>query len=256
MPSFILWGDRLRTRLREALYIGLFDALPLLRDPMLMLMVSLLSFLPVLFIFVFAGAGGAAIQSLVGAIVLTFSFTGLNAASSVYFNKHWFRFQDMFVASPVSPATYALGLSLGTLVVSIPAVLLSFGVLLVASFPGVVEVGLALGASIMLWLVMVFIGFALGTSTKNVRRANSLPQILGIVLGFLPPVYYPLDRLPGFLQPVALLIPTTHAAQLAKSYFGLVAMSTFDTLLSWGFLTGSVALTAFIAVRRAHWVDP
>src|SRR3990170_3581900 len=118
MPSFILWGVRLRTRLREALYIGLFDSLPLLRDPMLMLMVSLLSFLPVLFIFVFAGAGGAAIQSLVGAIVLAFSFTGLNAASSVYFNKHWFRFQDMFVASPVSPATYALGLSLGTLVVS------------------------------------------------------------------------------------------------------------------------------------------
>jgi len=114
---------------------------------MLMLMVSLFAFLPVLFIFVFAGAGGAAIQSLVGAIVLAFSFTGLNAASSVYFNKHWFRFQDMFVASPVSPATYALGLSLGTLVVSIPAVLLSFGVLLVASFPGVAEVGSGGGCS-------------------------------------------------------------------------------------------------------------
>ena len=40
-------------RAREALYIGLFDSLPLLRDPMLMILLSLISFLPVLFIFVF-----------------------------------------------------------------------------------------------------------------------------------------------------------------------------------------------------------
>ena len=88
----------MRMRLREALYIGLFDALPLLRDPMMMLMVSMLSFLPVLFIFVFAGTGGSALQSLVGAVVLTLAFTGLLSAQSVYFNKHWFRFQDIFVA--------------------------------------------------------------------------------------------------------------------------------------------------------------
>ena len=77
---------------------------------MLLVVISLFAFLPVIFIFVFADQASA-VQSLIGAIVLTFSFTGLFASQSVYFNKQWFRFQDMFVASKVSPASYALGLS-------------------------------------------------------------------------------------------------------------------------------------------------
>jgi ABC-2 type transport system permease protein len=246
----------LRTRLRQAFYIGLFDSLPLLRDPIVILLISLLSFLPVLFIFVFAGTGGAALQSIAGAIVLVLSFTGLNAAQSVYFNKHWFRFQDMFVASGVSPATYALGLSLGTLVVSSPAVALSLGLLLAGAFPGFLQLGLSLASIMLLWVAMVFIGFSLGTSTKNVRRANSVPQILSIALGFLPPVYYPLSRLPDFLQPFALLIPTTDAAQLVKYYFGLLPLSALSVQINWIYLAAFATVSAFLAIRRANWVDP
>jgi ABC-2 type transport system permease protein len=246
----------LKTNLRQAFYIGLFDSLPLLRDPMLLLLISLLSFLPVLFIFVFAGIGGAALQSIAGATVLILSFTGLNAAQSVYFNKHWFRFQDMFVASGVSPTTYALGLSLGTLLVSIPAIALSFGLLLAGSFPGLLQIGLSLSSILLLWAAMVFIGFGIGTSTKNIRRANSMPQILSIALGFLPPVYYPLSRLPAFLQPIAVLIPTTDAAQLVKYYFGLLPLPELDVQIFWLYLVAFAIVSAVIAVRRANWVDP
>lgn len=242
-------------RLHETLYIGLFDALPILRDPGLMLMISLLSFLPVLFIFVFAGTGEAALQSLVGAVVLTFAFTGLLSAQSVYFNKHWFRYQDMLVASRVSPSSYAMGISLGTLVVSAPAVLFSLVLLLLAKNPGVAGVGLGLAASLILWASLVFLGFTIGSSTRNVRRANSFPQILAILLGFLPPVYYPLDRLPSIIQPLALLIPTTHAAQLAKYYFGLLPLTDFMVVLGWVYLVGFTALMALLAVRKAGWVD-
>src|SRR5881409_2217533 len=81
MRSSRSWGDRLKSRIREAMYIGLFDALPLLRDPMLLVVISLFSFLPVIFIFVFADQRSA-MQSLIGAIVLTFSFTGLFASQA------------------------------------------------------------------------------------------------------------------------------------------------------------------------------
>jgi ABC-type multidrug transport system permease subunit len=246
----------LKTKLRQALYIGLFDSLPLLRDPMLLLLISLLSFLPVLFIFVFAGNSGAALQSIAGAIVLILAFTGLNAAQSVYFNKHWFRFQDMFVASGVSLTTYALGLSIGALVVSTPAIAFSFALLLLGTFPGLLQIGISLGAILLLWVAMIFIGFSLGTSTKNVRRANSTPQILGIALGFLPPVYYPLSRLPGYLQPLAILVPTTDAAQLVKYYFGLLPLSALDIQISWIYLAAFAVVAAVVAVRRANWVDP
>jgi len=71
-----------------------------------------------------------------------------------------------------------------------------------------------------MWLPMVFIGHAIGLSVKNVRLANSIPQVLGFLLGFFPPEYCP-SLLPVFLRPVAMLVPSTDVAQLAKYYFGL-----------------------------------
>lgn len=244
------------SRIREAFYIGLFDSLPLLRDPMILLLLSMISFLPVLFTFVFTGGGDTTQQALVGAIVLSLAFTGLFSAQSVYFNKHWFRFQDILVASPVSPVSYAFGLSLSTFIVSIPSLIVAIGLLLVARPVAPIDLGLAMVASTALWISMLFTGFAIGASTKNVRRANSLPQVLSFFLGFIPPVYYPLDRLPAEVQPFALLAPTTHAAQLAKHYFGLLTLGTTDILIGWAYMAGFAAIMAFVAMRRAHWTDP
>ncbi len=162
----------MQNRLREAWYIGLFDSLPLLRDPMLLVVVSLFSFLPVFFIFVFAG-GAIALPALVGAIVLSLAFVGLFIAQSVYFNKHWFRFQDMLVASPVSPISYAIGLSISTLLISSPAVVLSFAVLLIARPIGALEFVAVIGISLVLWIAMVFIGYAIGASTKISMKSPS-----------------------------------------------------------------------------------
>ena len=243
-------------RAREALYIGLFDSLPLLRDPMLMILLSLISFLPVLFIFVFSAGESAFLQSVVGAIVLSLAFAGIGSAQSVYFNKHWFRFQDIFVASRVSPISYALGLSVSTLIISLPALVIAFVILALDTPIGAVGLLAVVAVAALTWMAMLLMGFALGASTKNTRRANSLPQLLGLLLGFLPPVYYPLDRVPGFLQPVAMLIPTTQAAQLSKYYAGLLTISPAEILFGWASLVGFAAVLAVLAARLAHWTDP
>src|SRR5256712_9129355 len=172
------WGDRLRSRIREALYIGLFDALPLLRDPMLLVVISLFSFLPVIFIFVFADQRSA-MQSLIGAIVLTFSFTGLFASQSVYFNKQWLRFQDMLVASKVSPASYAVGLSVSGLVVALPGVAVAL-ILLLLSGPTTAAGGpLLFINSLLLWLGLGFLGVPSGGATPNARAPHPVPARLG-----------------------------------------------------------------------------
>jgi ABC-2 type transport system permease protein len=243
-------------RAREAIYIGLFDSLPLLRDPMLMILLSLISFLPVLFIFVFSAGQGAFLQSVVGAIVLSLAFAGIGSAQSVYFNKHWFRFQDIFVASPVSPISYALGLSVSTLIISLPALVIAFVILALDTSIGALGLLAVVGVAALTWIAMLLMGFALGASTKNTRRANSLPQLLGLLLGFLPPVYYPLDRVPVFLQPVAALIPTTQAAQLSKYYAGLLSLSMGEIVFGWAYLIAFAAVLALLAARMAHWTDP
>ncbi len=243
-------------RMREALYIGLFDSLPLLRDPMLLILLSAISFLPVLFILVFTGTGPAFTQSVVGAIVLSLAFAGIGSAQSVYFNKHWFRFQDIFVASRVSPVSYAFGLSVSTLLVSLPSVVLAMAILFIEQPMTALDALAVIAVAALTWIAMLMMGFVLGASTKNTRRANSLPQLLGLLLGFLPPVYYPLERLPSFLRPVALLVPTTHAAQLSKYYAGLEPLTLFDLWLGWIYLIGFVLALVFLASRRAHWTDP
>lgn len=243
-------------RLREAYSVGLFDSLPLLRDPMILILLSAFSFLPVLFTFVFTGVADVTYQAVVGAILLSLAFTGLFSSQSVYFNKHWFRFQDIMVADGVSPIAYAVGLSFSTVIVSLPSIVLALVLLIVWVHPDVVGLLLALLVSTAMWVSMVFTGFALGASTKNVRRANSLPQVLSFFLGFIPPVYYTLDRLPAAVQPLALLAPTTHAAQLAKYYVGLVSLGSLDLVIGWVYLIAFAALMAIIAIRKAHWTDP
>lgn len=245
-------------RAREAYYIGLLDSLPLLRDPMLMILLSLISFLPVLFIFVFNAGENAFMQSVVGAIVLSLAFAGIGSAQSVYFNKHWFRFQDIYVASKVSPVSYAFGLSLSTLLVSLPALVIAMTILYLDTSAGLLGILAVTLVAIVTWIAMLLLGFVLGASTKNTRRANSLPQLLGLVLGFLPPVYYPLDRLPAFLQPLAALIPTTQAAQLSKYYAGVLpsSLSFAEVLFGWVYLIGFAVVLAVLASRLSHWTDP
>lgn len=242
--------------LREAYFIGLFDSLPLLRDPMILVLLSAFSFLPVLFTFVFTGIGPITHQAVVGAIVLSLAFTGLFSSQSVYFNKHWFRFQDIMVADGISPMAYAIGLSFATFIVSLPSILVAMALLVVWVGPDAVGLAFAVLVAVAMWISMVFTGFALGASTKNVRRANSLPQVLSFFLGFVPPVYYTLDRLPAEIQPLALLAPTTHAAQLAKHYVGLISIGDLDILIGWIYLAAFAAIMAFIAMRKAHWTDP
>jgi ABC-2 type transport system permease protein len=246
----------LKKRLREAFYIGMLDILPLLRDPMMMILLTMFSFMPVLFIAVFAGMGGLATQALIGAVVLSLFFGGIQVANSSYYNKHWFRFQDIYVASTISPISYVIGLSLATLIGSFPGLIIAVAFLLVSTSVSISSLLMLLLISFLLWVSTLFLGFAIGSSVKDTRRANSIPQILGFFLGFLPPVYYPLDKLPEFLQPVMMLLPTTHGAQLAKYYLGMIVIPDWQVLFGWVYLIVFMLLMALFSVKWSKWVDP
>src|SRR5439155_1372060 len=79
-----------------------------------------------------------------------------------------------------------------------PGVLVALVLLLLSGPTSVVGIFLLIATSLILWIGLVFVGFAIGATTKNARRANSIPQVLSIAMGFLPPVYYPLARLDAY----------------------------------------------------------
>lgn len=245
----------MKKRISEAFYIGMLDILPLLRDPMLMIMLSLISFLPVIFMGIM-GDIQKTIQALVGAIVLSLFFGGIQVSGSVYFNKHWFRFQDMYVASPVNFTSYAMGLSISTLIGALPATVVATVILIFSHHVSMFGVMMMIIVSLTLWVCTVFLGFTLGSSLKDTRKANSIPQVLGFVLGFLPPVYYPMSLLKSpYLQALAMLSPTTHAAQLAKFYLGLIEIPLWQEIFGWAYLFGFTAAMIFLAKKWSRWTD-
>jgi len=245
----------MNNRIRQAFYIGMLDILPLLRDPMILLMISMISFMPVLFMGLM-GSGEMAIQALVGAVVLTLFFGGIQVAQSAYFNKHWFRFQDMYVASPVNFTSYAMGLSISTLIGALPATVVATVILIFSHHVSMFGVMMMIIVSLTLWVCTVFLGFTLGSSLKDTRKANSIPQVLGFVLGFLPPVYYPMSLLKSpYLQALAMLSPTTHAAQLAKFYLGLIEIPLWQEIFGWAYLFGFTAAMIFLAKKWSRWTD-
>lgn len=125
----------------------------------------------------------------------------------------WERFRFMLklvITSPVHPLSYALGVVSFSVTQGMvtAAVVLSFAPLL--------------GISIHLdwWLVPVLLltalsttglGVILATWSPTMEVGNMLANVVGIMLTLLSPVYYPIQRLPEWLQWVARLSPYTHA---------------------------------------------
>ncbi len=240
--------------LREIVFIGLFDILPTLRDPMALVFLGQTSLLPVFFVYVLAG-GDPAMNALAGSIVLSFTLTGIETSSSVYLNKNWFRFQDMYVASGIRPFSYAFGLAFGTLVLSGFTVMFSLVVVLAVGKASIVGCLLGLTGGLMLWLSFVLLGFTIGSRTQNIQRVNSMPPVLALLLGYIPPVYYSISNLPLWLQWLALALPTTNAANLLKHYLGLERTSPEYVLVAWVYLLVFALVAITLSSRYATWTE-
>jgi ABC-2 type transport system permease protein len=244
----------LRKRIRETVHLAWYTAMPDLKDPTWLFFSATVAFMPVLFLAIFVGVGGA-VTALPGVLVLSLTTAGMGSAPLVYFNRTWFRLQDFLVGSPMRPVSYAVGMALYTVFATSPGIVLSMGLLGVfhgATALGVLTAGAAL---LLLWGGFLFVGFAIGLTARTVTRANSVPTLLGLMLGLLPPVYYPLSRLPPTWQPIGLLIPTTDAAQLVRTALGFQTIPVSQALFEWGYLLTFGVLGALFASRFARWVD-
>jgi ABC-2 type transport system permease protein len=89
------------------------------------------------------------------------------------------------------------------------------------------------------------------------KRGDPIAPLLGTLSTLFAGVYYPLDVLPGWLQPVSQLLPLTHAVRAFRGAIlegsGLLALSRpILALAAFALVLGPLALAVFsIAVTRA-----
>ena len=162
-----------------------------------------------------------------------------------FLEETWTRNLLNLLVTPLKEIEYVAG------VVLFGFVKLAFGVGLAALAAlgffafGITDVGWALVPIVAVLLVVgwVIAFFVIGLVLRFGSGAEAL--VWGILFGIMPlsGVFYPPDALPGVLQPIAVVLPTTHAFAAGRAVIDGAGMP-------WGLL-GLAALSSVIALTLA-----
>jgi ABC-2 type transport system permease protein len=232
--------------------ISLNGFLPMKRSPLFLVntLTSPFSFLFFLFV---VGGPSYLVYGVSGGMVLTTLSIGSSLQGDLTHYRTDLKFQEMVVATPVKAGTFVVGLALSELVYSIPGmvvfVILSFFYAHYILFGGLVVVA----TLILLWIFASALGFTLATYFADVRESFMVAPIVSIFLSVVPPVYYPISRLPQFLQYVAFFAPTTWAARLVQGAMGIAPLTAVDAVIDGAVLLASALILFLVAWKKAQW---
>jgi ABC-type multidrug transport system permease subunit len=240
---------------KDTLVVTALKSLPdLKRQPLMLFLVGLISSLPLYFILVF---GGQISYGLIGAIVSTVTFIGMSAAISEMAFDRYVKIREMIVAMPVHPISYAIGIALAPLILSMPSLVFFIAITM---WLGVLTPYSLFWTAILLilcWATVSSIGFLVSTYLQKASTytLNSLSNILGIALGFIPPVYYPEEMLGGFSW-ISAIFPTSNAASLIRVYSGSLNLPFEMIIARWLILIVTMVVSAVITAFKARWREP
>ena len=240
--------------LKDTLIIAWIKSYPdLRRNPLMLLVIAMVGAIPLFFMVIFTG-GGMLIHGLLGAMVASVAFMGVLAGIQDISWDRYVKIREMIVAMPVHPASYALGIALAPLVLSVPS-LIFFGALVASSgvLTLVTTAWIAL-ALIVVWAAMSAIGFMISTYLSKVSMMvlNNLSTLLGFIFVFIPPVYYP-ETMLGNLSWISLLIPTSNVTGLIKAYVGLMPLSSETIMVRWLILIVTTVVFVGLTSLKARW---
>ncbi len=260
MSSFTLWGMVLKmTKIpksnllpaRQVLLIAYMTGVLWLRRNPMSLVFTAISPFSLLFV-LFVVSGGQYIHfAVAGSLVMALVGYGLALGQDISFYKTEYKVQDVFVASPVSPLTYMVGLALSELLFGLPALIVL--ATLVVYFGSVFSIPLLVATILLIWGAMSALGFFLSSHMLHMRNATQVISFVNVILAVLPPVFYSMDMMPDVLRPLAYAVPTTHASLMLQDIMGIPTPA--DWSLEFGFAIQIAYLLAFItlAKTKALW---
>lgn len=241
--------------LKDVLVITALKSVPdFKRNPLMIFVIGLISSLPLYFLVIF---GGQLTYGLVGAMVSTASFIGINAAIQEMSWDRYAKIREMIVAMPVHPISYALGIALAPLILSLPCLIFFEGIAIWLGALTPLSLAWSVIPLILCWASLSSLGFLISTymQKSSPYTLNNISNILGIGLGFIPPVYYPEEMLGNFSW-ISTIFPTSNAASLIRVYSGSLSLPLEMIIARWLILILSTAVFAVITVAKAKWREP
>jgi ABC-2 type transport system permease protein len=236
---------------RQVLIIAYMTGVLWLRRNPMSLVFTAISPFSLLFVLFVVSSGQYIHFAVAGSLVMALVGYGLALGQDISFYKTEYKVQDVFVASPVSPLTYMVGLALSELLFGLPALIVL--AILVVYFGSVFSIPMLVATILLIWGAMSAMGFFLSSHMLHMRNATQVISFVNVILAVLPPVFYSMDMMPDMLRPLAYAVPTTHASLMLQHIMGMPTPA--DWSLEFGFAIQIVYLLAFItlAKTKALW---
>ncbi len=221
------------------------------RNPLSLVFTAISPF-SLLFILFIVSDGQYVQFAVAGSLVMALVGYGLSLGQDISLYKLEYKMQDMFVASPVSPLTYMLGLAFSELLYGLPA-LLVLSSLAVYFSTSITFLPLLIVNIFLIWGTMSSIGFFLSSHMLHMRNATQLISFVNVLIAVIPPVFYSIERLPLPLQIASYFVPTTHASLMLQYSMG------FPTPQEWSISLGLIVQISYLiffiilAKKKALW---
>ncbi len=192
--------------------------------------------------------------ALLGSVLFSVFALGQRVQNEAAFIRIDHKLNELYLASPLAPEAYFLGLSIGVLVAYLLPIFFLVGatIVLVGLAPTTALLLLLAGAGV--WLFASSVGYVVSTLFRDMRAIWPYATLFYNLFGVLPPVFYPIGLLSGSLRTLALLIPPSAAAALVQSTLRANVLSPSEFALAAIALAveaGSMFALAVVWARRS-----
>ncbi len=232
---------------RQAFLIAYMTGVLWLRRNPTSLVFTAISPFSLLFVLYVISGGEWTNFAIAGSLVMALVGYGLALGQDISFYKTEYKVQDVFVASPVSPTTYMMGLALSELLFGFPA-LIVLASLVILNGGSVLSIPLLVATILLIWGSMSAMGFFLSSHMLHMRNATQIISFVNVILTILPPVFYPITFMPDVLEPLAYAVPTTHASLMLQYIMGESTPAEWS--LGFGFAVQIAYVIGFVALAK------
>lgn len=234
---------------KQALLIAYMTGVLWLRRNPTSLVFTAISPFSLLFVLYVISGGEWTDFAIAGSLVMALVGYGLALGQDISFYKTEYKVQDVFVASPVSPITYMMGLALSELLFGLPA-LVVLASLVMLNGGSIFGIPLLITTILLIWGSMSAMGFFLSSHMLHMRNATQIISFVNVILTILPPVFYPISFVPDVLEPLAYAVPTTHASLMLQYIMG--SHTPAEWSLGFGFAVQIAYVIGFVALARTR----
>ena len=191
------------------------------------------------------------VQLLAGAIVLAVGMQSVSVTGSLLVSERFEGQMTLFRTSPMSPGSYVTGVTTAS---ALTAMLTAVGVLGVAAAVGADFHLSLLLLPLLIMTALALPGFAvlIATHVRTAQAGYMLSSTVGILVVLVSPIFYPIERLPEWLQWVARVSPFTHAGQAFRE----VLTGGSSVLVPVLILLVFMAATNILGITRMRWREP